>query len=95
MKPTILLLAFAALAFPQAGSIAGVPGNPSGPRWTQSMAPRRSQSSQNNSEYRIVHTPGSGFNGPHNGPNPNQGQLNAPNSPNPFMPPHGGADAGR
>ncbi len=95
MKPAILLLAFVALAFPQAGSIAGTPGNPPGPRWTQSTAPRSNQSARKNSEYPIVHTPGSGFNGPHNGPNPNHGQLNGPNSPDPFMPPHGGADVGR
>lgn len=94
MKPTILLLASAALALPQAGSIAGMPGQSPGPRWSQSAAPRRTHH-HSNPEYRVVHTPGSGFNSPHNGPNPGQGQLNGPNSPDPFMPPHGGADVGR
>jgi hypothetical protein len=90
MKPTLLLLVLAALGFAQAGSIAGMPGARPGPRWNAATTSRAAHPRHNTSEYR-VHPPGSGFNRPQNGPNPNQDQLNGPNSPDPFMPPHGGA----
>jgi len=88
MKPTLLLFALAILGFAQAGSIAGMPGTRRSPRWNES-APRSMNRTHRSFEYR-PNPPGSGFNRPV-GLNPYRSQLNGPNSPNSFMPPHGAA----